>query len=473
MRQFWNIFFVVGAFMSIVLSVFTVELSPPAWQDEAQILAFGAGVFNSPQGMNYVLDPSGTTTPALCFAGSALAYASWITLPGAFGHRYLMLAIAIVSAFLLYKVSSKNLGNFSATVFSLSWLFEPSLCQSYRGGRVDILALFLVLFSVAMWCGRKNSSSQITRLLKICGAGACLMLAELTWISTVLCLPFLFAVLYLEQLKNNQSLPSLVKDLILFGAAGLVLLCSAILAMPELFSEALSSTLGQSQNQISSIRISGFLPSLMEASKLSIATICAAVVSIVAIKNKNERLCLMIAIVSTLILVIATRAYVHRFVYALPMLFLIIHSGLSHPTITKDIKNVILGILAGVGILTSGLARNINALTLYEDRNYHNLKEAIDLIGVAPNETVYDGSWQLFLASKNYFRPIRYWGHTYGPSLAPDSNAMFQSDWVFLSIERPDSVATALMLNGYQERILTTKASAYGPYSVWHQHEND
>lgn len=459
--------------LTIVLSIITVEVSPIAWQDEAQILGFGAGVFHSPQGEGYVLDDSGNPIPALCFAGSAMAHAAWIVLPGRFGHRYLMMAIALLCAFLLYKISYKRLGHFSAMLFSLSWLFEPSLCQSYRGGRVDILALSLVLLCVAIWLNRNCSSNSFKRGLKIACAGACLMLAELTWISTVLCLPFLFAVLYLEQSRSKQPVASLIKDLAVFAGAGVTLLGVAVLTMPDFFSEAFSSTLDSSQNHAPSKSLIGSFSAFFGASKLSLATLGIAGMSFLVVKKKNDQLCLLIASIVTFLLVVATRAYIHRFVYTLPILFLCVYTGLSAKSTSTGFKRIATGILAIVGVLISGLARNVNALVHFDDRNYRSVEHAITSLGIASDESVYDGTWQLFLASKNRFTPIRYWEHTYGPSLDPKSNEMLQCDWVVLPKQLPDSVAEALAQSGYSERIVNLKARDYGPYSIWHQQENE
>ena len=459
--------------LTIALSIVTVEVSPPTWQDEAQILSFGAGVFHSPQGEDYVLDDSGTPIPALCFAGAAMAYASWIALPGEFGHRYFMMTIALLSAFLLYKLCYKRLGHFSAMLFSLSWLFEPSLCQSYRGGRVDILALFLVLLAVAIWLNRNCSSNSFMRVMKIGCAGACLMLAELTWISTVLCVPFLFAVLYLEHSRSNRLVSSLMNDLAVFTVAGLALLGLAILAKPDFFSEAFTSTLAPSQNHVSFKPLTSSFSAFFGASKLSLATLGVAGMSFLVVKKKNEQLCLLIATIVTFLLVVSTRAYIHRFVYSLPILFLCVYMGSGANSTSVGFKRIATGMLAIVGVLISGLARNINALVHFEDRNYRSVEQAITSLGIASDESIYDGTWQLFLASKNKFTPIRYWEHTYGPSLDPKSNEMLQCDWIVLPKELPDSVAEALEHSGYSERIVNPKARAYGPYSIWHQQEND
>ena len=39
-------------------------------------------------------------------------------------------------------------------------LFEPSLCQSYRGGELDILAFFFILSSLFFWKARKKETSS-------------------------------------------------------------------------------------------------------------------------------------------------------------------------------------------------------------------------------------------------------------------------------------------------------------------------
>ena len=81
------------AVIALLMSLVTVQTSPTAWQDESQILAFGAGFLDSAQGKDYVLNNANESKPAFCFVGAALSFLTWITIPGVFGHRYLMLLI--------------------------------------------------------------------------------------------------------------------------------------------------------------------------------------------------------------------------------------------------------------------------------------------------------------------------------------------------------------------------------------------
>ena len=457
--------------IALFTSLLTVQTSPPAWQDESQILAFGAGFLDSPHGGDYVLDDSNLSKPAFCFGGAALAFLSWSWIPGVFGHRYLMLLFALLSSWLIYMLTRRWTGKLLAILLACAWMFEPSLCQSYRGGRLDILAFFFILGSLFLWQTRLNMMSSKKRNALAMLAGMSLMLAQLTWISTILCLPFLCVALYVELNRGNQSYASLGKEIFLFGLGGCLLASVVFAVSSEHMMEALNVISDAPKNKTSFNRFDKSISSLASATKWSFATLLAAFVSICITEQHRERIVLAIGTLLTLALVIFTRAYVHRFIYALPMLFLCICVGLENRNIQKRVKLFILGIPVCFGIVISSFTRSINALIYSSERDYTQVTALIDQLNIQPSDKVYDATWQLYLASKNRFHPVRYWGDPYGATLSADKNAMLGCDWVFLPIDRPDSVARALSQQGFVESIESTSALAYGPYSVWQQTE--
>lgn len=460
-----------GAVIALFMSLLTLQSSPTAWQDESQILAFGAGFLDSPQGRDYVLDDSNMSKPAFCFGGAALAFLSWSWIPGVFGHRYLMLLFALMSSWLLYLLTRRRAGNLFAILLASAWMYEPSLCQSYRGGRLDILAFLLILGSLFFWQTRKNMLSSKMRNLLAMLSGMSLMLAQLTWISTILCLPFLFVALYVEFNRGNQPYASLGKEILLFGLGGCLLASIVFVIASEHMTEALNVMFEAPKNQTSLIRFDNSITSLTIAGKWSFVTLLSAFVSIGITEQHRERIVLTIGVLLTLALVVFTRAYVHRFIYALPILFLCMYVGMDNGNISEKAKLIFIGIPVCFGIAISGFTRSVNALIYSNDRDYTQVTTLIDKLNIQQSDKVYDATWQLYLASKNRFHPVRYWGHPYGATLNADTNAMLGCDWVFLPIDRPDSVAQALAQQGFKESIQSTSALAYGPYSVWQQTE--
>ena len=461
------------AVIALFTSLLTVQTSPPAWQDESQILAFGAGFLDSPHGRDYVLDDSNLSKPAFCFGGAALAFLSWSWIPGVFGHRYLMLLFALLSSWLIYMLTRRWTGKLLAILLACAWMFEPSLCQSYRGGRLDILAFFFILGSLFLWQTRLNMLSSKKRNALAMLAGMSLMLAQLTWISTMLCLPFLCVALYVELNRGNQSYASLGKEIFLFGLGGCLLASVVFAVASEHMMEALNVMSDAPTNQTSLKRFDKSIMSLASAGRWSFVTLLIAFVSIGITEQDRERIVLAIGTLLTLALVIFTRAYVHRFIYALPMLFLCICLGLNNGNIQTKAKLFFIGIPVCFGLAISGFTRSINALIYSNDRDYTQVTALIDELNIQPSDKVYDATWQLYLASKNRFHPVRYWGHQYGVTLDADTNAMLGCDWVFLPMDRPDSVAQALTQHGFRESIQTTSALAYGPYSVWQHTEEE
>ena len=126
------------AVIALLMSLITVQTSPTAWQDESQIFAFGAGFLTRPKGKDYVLNNANESKPVHCFVGAALSFLTWITIPGVFGHRYLVLLIALMSSGLITFLTRRRLGDMIAMLLAGAWIFEPSLCRSYRGGRLNI-----------------------------------------------------------------------------------------------------------------------------------------------------------------------------------------------------------------------------------------------------------------------------------------------------------------------------------------------
>ena len=455
------------AVIALLMSLITVQTSPTAWQDESQILAFGAGFLDSAQGKDYVLNNANESKPAFCFVGAALSFLTWITIPGVFGHRYLMLLIALMSSGLIYLLTRRRLGDMIAMLLAGAWIFEPSLCQSYRGGRLDILAFFFILSSLFFWQARKKETSSKMRNTLVMLSGMSLMMAQLTWISTILCLPFLFVVLFIEFERGNQSYTSLGREILLFGLGGCLLAFVVFLMASEHLSEAMTVMVEAPKRQTSAERFDNSFTSLFAAGKWSIATLLTALASIGVASQNRERIVLFMGTLVTLGLVILTRAYVHRFIYALPMLFLCIYVGMGNGFISNRARLLSIGLLLCVGMAISGVARNLNAIHKRNNRDYSSVTAMIDQLNVQRGDRVYDATWQLYLASKNRFQPVRYWGNPYGVDLNAETNAMAGCDWIFLPVNRPDSVARFLSELGFEESFHSTPSFAYGPYSVW------
>ena len=122
-----------------------------------------------------------------------------------------------------------------------------------------------------------------------------------------------------------------------------------------------------------------------------------------------------------------------------------------------------IGLLLCVGMAISGVARNLNAIHKRNNRDYSSVTAMIDQLNVQRGDRVYDATWQLYLASKNRFQPVRYWGNPYGADLNAETNAMAGCDWIFLPVNRPDSVAKFLSELGFEESFHSTPSFAYGP----------
>jgi len=152
-RVFWGTWACLLALVAVI-SVLTIRISPVLWQDEAQIIEYGRVVGFEPDStwsMNWT--PADKPQPLITGAGAVL-HELCFRLSGLspLGPRLAALAGALIAATLfLVWLRKRATPPWLAVALAATLLVDPIMAQSYKGGRVDGLALSFVFAACLAW----------------------------------------------------------------------------------------------------------------------------------------------------------------------------------------------------------------------------------------------------------------------------------------------------------------------------------
>jgi hypothetical protein len=453
------------ALFGLVLSIITIGLSPIAWQDESQILSLGMSILGDENGSLYIALPQGGVAHTLAILGSALSYFSFEVVPGNWGHRFLALSFAIICGFLLYKISRVCKNNqLISTFLGVILLFEPSIAQSYRGGRVDTIAFSFILLAILLIV--KQNRQQLRRSIHIL-TGASIVLAMLSWTSALIVTPFIFLFFLHENLRFSRDgfTEFFLKDLVYCSIGGAFVSATAYLISPDYLIAAIHNTSQDISNMSSLSRIGAGLQNTVGAGLLSLPVIGPILFIFFLFWRINRHLLITFAGLGiTYLLAAYTGMYVHRLIYViLPFLALCATLDLSHTS--YPIVKPILCFAALYAFGVTGVTRNYVALTQEDARSYANAVKMINNLGVKRGELVYDGTWHFFLGSKQAgYLPMQFWGKQLG-NLQDSSNPITLADWIILPSDFIREDVETLLAAGYSERRVST-FSQFGDYIV-------
>ena len=139
----------------------TIRISPIMWQDESQIVEWGRVLLEPHTGWSMNWTPADKPQPLITGAGAVL-HELCFRLSGLspLGPRLAALAGALIAATLfLVWLRKRATPPWLAVALAATLLVDPIMAQSYKGGRLDGLALSFVFAACLAWrCWRRFGS---------------------------------------------------------------------------------------------------------------------------------------------------------------------------------------------------------------------------------------------------------------------------------------------------------------------------
>ncbi|WP_295433017.1 hypothetical protein [uncultured Thiodictyon sp.] len=177
----------------------TLTISPVIWQDEVQIVDFGRTALPNADlgwGISWLV-PGNRPEVAFSYLGPLVQEWAFRNFDGMAGVRLAALAGAGLASFAMFgwlraRAVLPEVALFGALLFML----DPMISQSYRGARVDTLAMGMMFLGfLAVQLGRKDNDGWRIRGEQVI-VGLCVGSAGLIWPSAILLLPLLIYELW-------------------------------------------------------------------------------------------------------------------------------------------------------------------------------------------------------------------------------------------------------------------------------------
>jgi hypothetical protein len=406
----WTIWWVLLICVAIP-HLLTLTISPTVWLDEVNTIEFGRLTLepNSDWSLFWAGRPLllfnylGSTIQELAFRASRFSIIGprLVSLLSGF------LASTALFGYLLARRIPQRLSFFLSALF----LLEPMFVQSYRGGRVDGLAIAMCLF--ACWLlrvaiNRGQNGKNITKLVAL--AGGLAAVGQFMWISALLLYPLIF-IEFLELLQRSRGynrgrfVSRQVLALLLGGITASVILMVPIL--PHL-GTLLSDVMTLSKNN-ETIRDRSNI--LGEISKMAAAVVTTyklnplllPAVGLGMVLSRDRKMILMTLAMIGLVLV--TIVYQFRCIYLLPYFLCLMAEPfqLNHPTTRQNSHRLLAGLLLIVflwGASLSLIVRPVLALNQRTGRSPDILHDAGMVLVGTGDHTVYLDTPELYYAGR-------------------------------------------------------------------------
>lgn len=312
-----------AALLGLVLAVqlWTLPWSPTVWQDEAQIIDIGREWFEPTSPATIWFEPGRAGLPQLSYVGGVLMEVVYRLGGGTYlAPRLLSLGAGALAA-LACLVWLRRLGIEStvATVAAL-WLYlDPVIERSYRGGRVDVLAIAVAFGACAVIAGGHSRMSLPWRLVLTGALGA---LLPWIWLPGFLLWPLIGVAVWHKGRSSDSMVGWPAAAAWIAGGAVTATLLVVWPVRDELF--AVVSTMSRllafdaTAPSAAAPQSIGVLPevwtSMRYAPWLPVAAVAGAWLGRGPARQVGAAAALVAAVV------VATRPYLYRYVYVVPYL---------------------------------------------------------------------------------------------------------------------------------------------------------
>ncbi len=317
--------------VSVIFLAFSILLmlrSPTVWMDEVQIVDYARTQFNATTDWSVSCHADGTPKYSLSAVGSA--YLQLFFIPFGISLRVVR-SVAILNGILLgwsfyFLLRAMNLAPRWAAWLGLALVADRVFNQSVRGARLDSIACGATLVAGGFWLRSLRERCHANR--RAVWAGIFAGLAPFIWATSVIGLTSIFVLSMLFQSEERAKVPRLLAFVVFGGMLAGVLVLGLLALTPEGiggFFKVLDSA--------SSGKQFGFTPKewkdLFNYTFTSPAFWILACLGLYVVAQRRWRVGL--AVLPLVAAFLATLAlppfYVHRYVYAMPWLYVAIVVG--------------------------------------------------------------------------------------------------------------------------------------------------
>lgn len=388
------IFFIL---LGICLHCTTLSYSPLPWMDEVQIneiVRGGIGEKETSWTMALVRGDGQLDTQAwaLYYLGGLSSEFGYI-LFGQAGNRILNLLWLLVSTGLLtIYVYKKTRHKLLTCLVGLLYFTFPPLCQSVRGGRVDVLAFLFLFASLSLL--QLNAKSKKDLLFKCMASAVCAACAVFSWITAILCMPIVLWEALEAFKKRGLSLKQQLTTLIMMAVAGVV--TGVVVLTPFLIRYQLTIDTFMLVLAINSSVSSG-APYFREIIKALCAIPGLYLFGLSLLFARRRFVLLVIATIVICAIAVMTHCYIFRIVYLLPYALIgtAITYGYIHNSKLKITYLAILLFMAVVSYSYSILLRNGTEFFAKNVRDAEVSKQVLEK-EIGKNAKIYCDTFQLY-----------------------------------------------------------------------------
>lgn len=309
-------------FILVVLGTYTPSMrtSPPVWIDEVMIVDYGRVMLDSEPrdiAVTYNVEADRPVKPAP-WLGCVIQELAWRATNSPLGPRWVAtlgsLAGVVLLAVWLCGHASSSTEVWAALTLCGTWFLETTFLDSYRGARVDGLAVAFVMASLVLVQGRAGA----WRLLL---AGVLISASFFVWIRVVITWPVVLLA-FVDKERKTPALLTLVSGMAI-GALLLVGPSLAGFADAALFAHQPLGDMGLTQRAVLAFRsLASLLPPY-----LNLRWLTPLILGVWLLSSKSARLRLPLAWWLgiggvTLAGLIVTATHLHHFnrLFALPLM---------------------------------------------------------------------------------------------------------------------------------------------------------
>ena len=430
----------VAILLVISISAITLTTSHLIWQDEVQIVDEGRTILpdgDRKWGISWLLD-DGRPKYDLNYLGPLLQETAFRLLDSPTGVRAAALAGAVLASLTMFGwLLARGVLPAVALFGALLFLVDPTISQSYRGARVDALAMgFMFLAFWAVHAGGEIQGGWHIRKHQVI-AGGCVGVAGLVWPSVMILLPLLIYELVARTSTSTSGLLNISRNVlpsILYIGLFCVLTISVGLMLA--FQGKIITTVAdllQNLNDMNSLfdnPIVGVwqgLRNILACFKYNLWLPAMAVILIAMDRRLGLIIVLLIAVTATIV----SYPYIQRVIYLVPYLILAVVLATSKSVLsgngrrTQLFRGIMVFMLAGSVMVTLG-ARTWTALYGREARNPEVITNMAESLIGEGGYCVYIDDWRFYYAGRRLgWRMYR--------SFYKISPAVLSNDWMKLA----------------------------------------
>ena len=413
--------FIVVVLLTCLAHAATLTRSPPAWQDEVQIIDYGRTLLPGSD-QTYAVNWIAGNRPSLLpnAIGPLIQEAAYRMSSGTMiGPRLSSLLGAAVAACLLHGwLVAAGVSSWIAVATGLVFFWDPLFASSYRSVRVDSWCMAAMLAS--LWSVRVASRPGAGYGMLI-AAGAFVAVGALVWPSAILFVPLLVHEIHLSSRSASgdpEATPDglrwrrfLTRSLVVAAAAFFMML----LVAP--FAGRLGEMFGDLSDGIARVRVTRHTPLLGRLWTL-VATFfncpplpLAAIGGAILVGPRSW----LVPLAAALVLAISSEPYAYRTVYTVPYFaygFALAASAWLRVRPSRAVSRNPLVWLVAVMLLWSGgislFIRTAVAVIEWEQRDPDSAVRFVDGLGGSAGTRVLLDSWSLYYAVRS--RRWAYWG---------------------------------------------------------------